>query len=80
MNAIIGFSELLLETPLNVEQQEYVRTINNSATSLLSLINDILDITKLEVGKLNIQIVSCNLHAFIQDIRLMIERALRKKD
>ncbi|MBL7215125.1 MAG: PAS domain S-box protein [Phycisphaerae bacterium] len=79
MNAIIGFAELLQDTQLDAEQQEYMQTIHKSATSLLSLINDILDFTKIEVGKLNIQIISCGLSAFIQDIRSMMEPGIIQK-
>jgi PAS domain S-box-containing protein len=79
MNAIIGFAELLQETPLNDEQTEYIRTIHTSATGLLSLINDILDFTRMEVGKLKIRIVSCRLPAFIQEIRSMMEPGMLRK-
>lgn len=54
MNAIIGFSELLTSTELNEEQVDYVETINQSGSGLLSLINDILDFAKIEAGKLDI--------------------------
>lgn len=79
MNAIIGFAELLLDSQLSEEQTEYVQTIYKSATSLLSVINDILDFTKLEVGKLNVQIVACNLTAFVNDIRSMMEPGILQK-
>lgn len=72
MNAIIGFSELLHDTELDEEQVEYVKTINKSAVGLLALINDILDYTKLEAGKLNVQIVSCNIAEFLDEIEAMM--------
>ncbi|MDH5465545.1 MAG: ATP-binding protein, partial [Thiovulaceae bacterium] len=52
MNAIIGFSELLAKTDLNVEQKKYVDTINGSSTILLGIINDILDLSKIEKNAL----------------------------
>jgi PAS domain S-box-containing protein len=79
MNAIIGFAELLLETKLDDEQTEYVKTIRQSATGLLSLINDILDFTKLEADKLKIQIVPFELSAFIRDIASMIRPQMFRK-
>ncbi|GHF88086.1 MHYT domain-containing protein [Thalassotalea marina] len=56
MNAIIGFSDILLESPLQEEQQKQLKTINNSAKSLLHLLNDVLDSAKLDKGKLELEI------------------------
>ena len=61
MNAIIGFTQLLAETELDNTQQDYAGTINNSAQSLLTLINDILDLSKIEAGKLDLEEASFNL-------------------
>lgn len=52
MNAVIGLSELLLRTPLNSKQQEYLQLILQSGESLLTVINDVLDFSKVESGKL----------------------------
>jgi len=54
MNAVIGFAELMSNTPLNEEQKEYLATINSSANALLALINDVLDFSKVEAGKLEL--------------------------
>jgi PAS domain S-box-containing protein len=55
MNAIIGFANLLKETPLSVEQSHYVSYINTAGDNLLGIINDILDFSKIESGHINIE-------------------------
>jgi two-component system, sensor histidine kinase and response regulator len=55
MNGVIGFTEMLLHTPLNNEQTEYARTIKKSGDTLLSLIDDILDLSKIESGKFTLE-------------------------
>lgn len=54
MNAILGMAELLSETPLNEEQLQYVRTLSRGGETLLSLINDVLDLSKIESGVVEI--------------------------
>jgi two-component system, sensor histidine kinase and response regulator len=55
MNAIIGMADLLWESPLSVEQKEYLGTLRRSSTHLLDLINDILDLSKIEAGHVNLE-------------------------
>jgi signal transduction histidine kinase len=52
MNGIIGMTALTLETPLNEEQKDYLQLVQNSAKSLLSLMNQLLDFSRIEAGSL----------------------------
>jgi len=81
LNAIIGFSEVLHERmfgELNDKQAEYVHDIVDSGRHLLSLINDILDLSKVEAGRMELELTSFSLPAALEDaLMLMRERASR---
>ena len=79
LNAIIGLTGLLRETDLNDEQTEYVQTVNMSGEALLSIINDILDYSKIESGKLDLEIQSFELLEPVEDtFDLLASRAHEK--
>jgi signal transduction histidine kinase len=67
MNAILGTAELLMGTSLTFAQQRYVRTAHRSATALLALIDDVLDLSRIEAGKLTLNPASVDLHALATD-------------
>lgn len=79
MNAIIGFTELLTETKLDEEQAEYVQTIRQSAFGLLTLINDILDLAKIEAGKLDLEILPYDLLEVVRNVAAMFRIPAREK-
>ncbi len=66
MNAIIGMADLLQETPLTSEQQEYVRIFQTAGDTLLNLINDILDLSKVEAGHLELEEIEFDLEEVIE--------------
>ena len=79
LSGIIGFTELLQGTSLSTQQQDYTKTIHKSSISLLEIINDILDLSKIESGKVEISSSEFNLIDIIEDIiNLLSQTALDK--
>jgi len=79
MNGVIGMTGLLRGTPLNPEQQSYVRTIEASGEALLSIINDILDFSKIEAGRLTLETIEFDPRAVVaQVVELLAEKAQGK--
>ena len=68
MNGIIGMSELLMRTTLDDKQRRYMETLRKSGMALLQVINDILDISKIEAGKLSLEIIAFDLRQLVKDI------------
>ena len=68
LNGIIGYTSLMLEGELKPQQREYLTTIEKSAQGLMSLLNDILDFSRLEAGKLELDNSRLNLHSVIDDV------------
>ncbi len=79
MNAIIGFTELLHEQVQDNKLKSFVKTIKSAGNSLLLLINDILDLSKIEAGKLTINKEVCNPHGIFEDISNIFTMNVRSK-
>src|SRR6266478_5437258 len=79
MNAIVGMAELLLETTLDAKQREYVEIFQRSGDHLLTLINDILDLSKAESGVLQLETLDFNLADLMENtLKLLAIRAREK--
>ena len=80
VNGMIGFTQLLAQTPLNAEQDEYLQIIQRSSEHLLHILNDILDFSRLEAGKLQIDVAPFDVRAVVEEaLMLLAPLALEKK-
>jgi len=79
LNAIIGFSELLKKEITDIKQNSYVDTIVSSGKTLLGLINDILDLSKIEAGKMELQYSNVSLRKVFQDMSKIFSLDLKAK-
>lgn len=79
LNAIIGMSELMNDTQLNEEQRDMTSTVRVSANALLSLINSLLDFSRLEAGQMPSSVTDIDLHMLLHDVRAMVTAQARAK-
>ncbi len=79
MNSILGMADLLAETPLEPTQSDYLETIRRAGAALLILINDILDLSKVEAGQFTLEAIAFNMHELLStSIDLFAKRARDK--
>ena len=79
MNAVIGMTDLALRTVLTPQQREYIQTANKAADALLAILNDILDVSKIEAGRLALDLMPFSLRDTVEDaVRLFGTRAHEK--
>ncbi|MEI7727892.1 MAG: response regulator, partial [Bacteroidota bacterium] len=79
LNGVIGFTDLLLKTPLNEVQKKYVENVNISGQSLLGVINDILDFSKIEAGKLELEVIKADIIELTEQVCDIIKYQSGKK-
>ena len=79
MNAVVGMTELMLRTEITTEQKDYLIHIKNSGNALVSIINDILDISKIESGKMELSPEDYDMDSMLKDIRMLIENRIDTK-
>lgn len=80
LNGVIGFAQLIAETPLDEQQRDYARTILTSGESLLVIINDILDFSKLEAGRTELEQRPVALRLLIEDVLELLAPQARSKN
>ena len=79
LNGLMGFSELLSDTPLNDEQREYAQTISSSGEHLLSIINDILDFSSMENGRLYLHSAPFSIAGLLESSILSVRKSAIEK-
>lgn len=79
LNALMGLTQLLMDSPLNPEQKNWLELMDSSAHALLALLNDVLDLSRIEAGKLSIERVHFDLHQVLQDVGALYTEQARAK-
>jgi signal transduction histidine kinase/CheY-like chemotaxis protein len=80
MNAILGFTNLLRRTNLNNEQRQYVQNIHSAGENLLALVNDILDLSKIEAGMMSLEETRFSLHSLVSSVSAMFSEKIKEKN
>jgi PAS domain S-box-containing protein len=79
LNAVVGMAEMLADTPINPLQQEYLDIVDTSSEALMNIVNDILDLSKIESGKLELEAAPFNLIRVVQkSVDILAPKAARK--
>ncbi|MGZ3853647.1 MAG: ATP-binding protein, partial [Flavisolibacter sp.] len=80
MNAMLGFTNLLKRTELNPMQREYIQNIHSAGENLLMLVNDILDLSKIQAGMMHIEETRFSLRSMVSSVGAMFIEKIREKD
>jgi CheY-like chemotaxis protein/anti-sigma regulatory factor (Ser/Thr protein kinase) len=76
---VLGFANLLLETPLNAEQREFAETVQRSGDALLTIINDVLDYSKIEAGRMTVECIDFDLYSVCDEVRRILRSAIAER-
>ncbi|VAW61696.1 Signal transduction histidine kinase [hydrothermal vent metagenome] len=80
MNGVLGMIELLQDTPLNAQQKDIIKTISDSGSALLDIINDILEYSKVEAGKVELELFPFNLERTVYDVTRLLQVKAEEKN
>jgi signal transduction histidine kinase/CheY-like chemotaxis protein len=79
MNGVLGYANMLLETPLDAQQREFASSVQRSGAALLVLIDDALDYSKIEAGRMTLEQIDCDLHAVCEEVRTILQPATNER-
>ncbi|ABK45446.1 Hpt sensor hybrid histidine kinase [Magnetococcus marinus MC-1] len=79
LNGVLGMSDLLLESDLNSYQRHHVETIHRSGRTLLRVINDILDLSRIQAGRMPLEVTAFKLRACLEDVQALFKDQARRK-
>jgi len=80
MNAVMGMTSLALETPLNEKQKSYLTGVKKASDNLLHIIDDILDLSKIEAGKIELENIDFSVYDLVQQVREVLQHKAAEKD